>query len=250
MQILPAGALFNFVEKQEMYLESIAGESFEGQIKRREKKNTVAWEQRRRSKCRVITRIKDGKEKKRKKSRRRLSEALSGWLVNDMATEIHLIKQIKRCFLAWRVITQRKHLWRMGIHSFFCHFLIPRASFFSVISRLFYPLSNARGNQWALEVLICGQIKPAEFKTLRFPILQPSAAAPRDLWQICSASCQMSVGEGKGGARHIHLKSFTNMIQLTWSDFFSQWLLTFELFLKKRKEWKLHKKQKVPWKNQ
>lgn len=39
MQILPAGVLFNFVEKQEMYLESIAGESFEEQIKRREKKN-------------------------------------------------------------------------------------------------------------------------------------------------------------------------------------------------------------------
>lgn len=38
MQILPAGVLFNFVEKQEMYLESIAGESFEEQIKRREKK--------------------------------------------------------------------------------------------------------------------------------------------------------------------------------------------------------------------
>lgn len=37
MQILPAGVLFNFVEKQEMYLESIAGESFEEQIKRRKK---------------------------------------------------------------------------------------------------------------------------------------------------------------------------------------------------------------------
>lgn len=59
MQILPAGVLFNFVEKQQMYLESIAGESFEEQIKRRKKK---------RSKCHVITRIKDRKEKKREKN--------------------------------------------------------------------------------------------------------------------------------------------------------------------------------------
>lgn len=78
MQILPAGVLFNFVEKQEIYLESIACESFEKQIKRRKKNDGCV---RTEETIKVPRDYADqGRERKEKgkKNRRPLSEALSG----------------------------------------------------------------------------------------------------------------------------------------------------------------------------